>query len=84
VWRVEVQPGEEVQIDFGTGAPVIDAEGRRRRPWVLRVILSFSRKAYSEAVFHQTTENLIRCLEVSGKGGALYAGCRTMVKSEHE
>jgi len=63
VWRVEVQPGEEAQIDFGTGAPVIDAEGRRRRPWVLRVILSFSRKAYSEAVFHQTTENLIRCLE---------------------
>jgi len=29
----------------------------------LRVVLSYSRKAYSEAVFHQTTENLIRCLE---------------------
>ena len=63
VWRIEVQPGEELQIDFGAGAPVIDAEGRRRRPWILRPILSFSRKAYSEAVFHQTTENLIRCLE---------------------
>lgn len=63
VWRIEVQPGEEVQIDFGSGAPVIDADGRRRRPWVLRVVLSFSRKAYSEAVFQQTTENLIRCLE---------------------
>jgi transposase len=63
VWRIEVQPGEEVQIDFGTGAPVVDAQGQRRRPWVLRVVLSHSRKAYSEAVFHQTTENLIRCLE---------------------
>jgi transposase len=63
VWRVEVQPGEEVQVDFGTGAPVVDAQGHRRRPWVLRVILSYSRKAYSEAVFHQTTENFIRCLE---------------------
>lgn len=63
VWRVEVQPAEEIQVDFGTGAPVVDAEGRRRRPWVLRVILSYSRKAYSEAVFHQTTENFIRCLE---------------------
>jgi transposase len=62
VWRIEVQPGEEVQIDFGTGAPVVDATGRRR-PWVLRAILSYSRKAYSEAVFRQTTENLIRCLE---------------------
>jgi transposase len=63
VWRIEVQPGEEVQVDFGTGAPVVDEPGRRRRPWVLRVVLSYSRKAYSEAVFHQTTENLIRCLE---------------------
>jgi len=63
VWRIEVQPGEEVQIDFGLGAPVVDAQGHRRRTWGLRVVLSYSRKAYSEAVFHQTTENLIRCLE---------------------
>jgi transposase len=63
VWRLEVQPGEEVQVDFGAGAPVVTTEGQRRRPWVLRVVLSFSRKAYSEAVFHQTTENFIRCLE---------------------
>lgn len=63
VWRLEVQPGEEVQIDFGTGAPVVEADGRRRRPWVLRVVLSYSRKAYSEAFFHQTTENLIRGIE---------------------
>jgi transposase len=63
VWRIEVAPGEEVQIDFGLGAPVVDADGRRRRTWVLRAVLSYSRKAYSEAVFHQTTENLIRCLE---------------------
>lgn len=63
VWRLEVQPGEEVQVDFGTGAWVVKADGRRRRPWVLRVVLSCSRKAYSEAVFQQTTENFIRCLE---------------------
>jgi transposase len=63
VWRIEVQPGEEAQIDFGRGAPVVDEQGHRRHPWVLRVVLSYSRKAYSEAVFHQTTESLIRCLE---------------------
>jgi len=63
VWRIEVEPGEEVQVDFGTGAPVVEADGQRRRPWVLRAVLSYSRKAYSEAVFHQTTENFIRCLE---------------------
>ena len=63
VWRIEVQPGEEVQVDFGSGAPVVTADGKRRRPWVLRAVLSYSRKAYSEAVFQQTTENFIRCLE---------------------
>jgi hypothetical protein len=44
---MECEPGEEAQIDFGTGAPV----------------LSHSRKAYSEAVYRQTTEDFIRCIE---------------------
>ena len=63
VYRLEVQPGEEAQVDFGTGAWVIDAEGKRRRPWVFRIVLSYSRKAYSEVVWQQTTESFIRCLE---------------------
>ena len=61
--RIEVGPAEEAQIDFGTGAPIITEDGRRRRTHVLRVVLSHSRKGYSESVFRQTTENLIRCLE---------------------
>ena len=32
------------------------AEGKVRRPWVFRIVLSYSRKAYSEAVWRQTTE----------------------------
>lgn len=61
--RIEVGPGEEAQIDFGKGAPVIDGQGRRRRTHVLRVVLSHSRKAYSEVVYRQTTDNLIAVLE---------------------
>jgi len=61
--RIEVAPGEEAQIDFGMGVPIIDADGRRRRTHVLRVVLSHSRKGYSEVVFSQTTDNLIHCLE---------------------
>ena len=38
-------------------------DGRRRRPWVFRVVLSHSRKAYSEAVWRQTTEAFLQCLE---------------------
>jgi len=64
VWRVEVEPGEEAQIDFGQGPWIIDPQsGSRRRPWVLRVVLSYSRKAYSEAFFRQETENFVRGVE---------------------
>ena len=50
VWRIEVQPGEEALVNFGTGGWVIDTvSGVRRRSWSLRVVLSLSRKAYSEA-----------------------------------
>jgi transposase len=60
--RMECAPGEEAQADFGVGAPLI-VDGRRRRTHVLRIKLSHSRKAYSEAVDRQTTDNFIRVLE---------------------
>lgn len=60
--RIEVEPGAEAQVDFGQGAWVIEP-GRRRRPHLFRVVLSHSRKGYSEVVWQQTTENFIRCLE---------------------
>jgi transposase len=38
-------------------------EGKRKRPHLFRVVLSHSRKGYSEAVWRQTTESFIRCME---------------------
>jgi transposase len=61
--RMECAPGAEAQVDFGQGAPVIEPDGRRRRPHAFRIILSHSRKAYSEVVWRQTTEDFIRALE---------------------
>ena len=60
--RLESEPGVEMQVDFGQGA-WIEVAGKRKRPHVFRVVLSYSRKGYSEVVWHQTTENFIRCLE---------------------
>jgi transposase len=60
--RMECAAGEEAQVDFGTGAPIV-AEGKRRRTHVFRIVLSHSRKGYSEAVYRQTAEEFIRCLE---------------------
>jgi len=61
--RMECGPGDEAQVDFGSGAMVVDRDGKRRRTHVFRIVLSHSRKGYSEAVFRQTTENFIRCIE---------------------
>ena len=61
--RLECAAGQEAQVDFGTGAPVVGADGRRRRTHVFRIVLSHSRKAYSEATFRQTTDDFLGALE---------------------
>ena len=61
--RMECAAGAEVQVDFGKGAAVLGPDGQRRRPHVFRLVLSHSRKGYSEAVWRQTTEAFVRCLE---------------------
>lgn len=61
--RMECMPGEEAQVDFGVGAPIMTPEGRRRRTHVLRIVLSFSRRGYSEAVYREDSDGFIRCLE---------------------
>lgn len=61
--RMECAPGAEAQIDFGQGPMVTDGKGRRRRTWLFRIVLSFSRRGYSEAVYSQRTDEVIRVLE---------------------
>lgn len=60
--RLEVEAGAEAQVDFGQGAWVW-VDGKRKRPHLFRLVLSHSRKGYSEVVWRQTTESFIRCLE---------------------
>lgn len=61
--RMECEAGQEAQVDFGRGAPLVAPDGKRRYPHVFRIVLSHSRKGYSEAVLRQSTESFIRCLE---------------------
>lgn len=63
VRRLERSAGEELQVDFGQGAWIIDEQGKRRRPHLFRAVLSCSRKGYSEVVWRQDTETFLRCLE---------------------
>ena len=61
--RLECLPGQEAQVDFGTGAPVIGGDGGRRKTHVFRLVLGCSRKGYSEATFRQATDEFLLCLE---------------------
>jgi transposase len=61
--RMECEPGDEMQVDFGQGAWIAEEGRRRRRPHLFRAVLSHSRKGYCEVVWRQDTETFIRCLE---------------------
>jgi len=61
--RIEVDPGWELQVDFGQGRPCQDHTGSFRKTHVFRAVLSHSRKGYTEAVTRLTTESFIRSLE---------------------
>lgn len=61
--RVEVPPGAEAQVDFGSGYWIRKSDGKSRKAHILRVVLSHSRKGYTEMVDTQDTETFIRCLE---------------------
>jgi transposase len=61
--RLECAPGEEAQVDFGSGIPITGTDGRRRWTHVFRIILAHSRKGYSEAVYRQRTDDFLGCLE---------------------
>ena len=61
--RIESAPGMEVQVDYGTGARIYDKNGKFRKTHLFRIVLSCSRKGYSEACYAQDTESFIRALE---------------------
>jgi len=54
--RMECAPGQELQVDFGQGAWV-RVDDKRKRPHLFRIVLSHSRKGYSEVVWQQTTDS---------------------------
>ena len=59
--RVECQPGEEAQIDFGYAGLMIDeATDKARKTWAFVMTLSWSRHQYVEFVFDQKVETWLR------------------------
>jgi transposase len=58
-------PAQEAQIDFGLMGIVVDAEGRRRKLWVLLVTLSFSRHMFVWPTYTQTVADVCAGLDAA-------------------
>jgi transposase len=59
--RLEVDPGEEAQVDFGFGGLYRDPESDRlRRGWAFVMTLSCSRHQYAELAFDQSLATWLR------------------------
>ena len=64
--RLEVDPGEETQVDFGFGGRFLDPErGQLRRAWAFVMTLSYSRHQYAELVFDQAVDTWVRLHRVA-------------------
>ena len=60
--RVEREPGEEAQVEFGYAGKMIEPEtGKQRRAWAFVMTLSWSRHQYVEFVFDQKVETWLCC-----------------------
>ena len=62
VARLHAAPGEEAQVDFGKAAPTLK-NSRYVRPWLFKMVLSYSRHSYEEVVWTQDVETFVRCHE---------------------
>ncbi len=77
--RLPVFPGREAQVDFSHG-PLIGDGPQKRRCWLFKMTLSFSRHAYEELVFAQDVETFLRCHE---RAFAFFGGVPDTVKIDN-
>ncbi|MDH7603124.1 MAG: IS21 family transposase [Armatimonadota bacterium] len=62
VWRPDVPPGEESQIDFGYLGPWQDpATNKQLRVWAFIMVLSYSRHMFVEPVFRLDSPTWLHC-----------------------
>ena len=60
--RLEVAPGSQAQVDFGSAGKMVDpATGQSRRAWAFLMTLSYSRHRFVRLVFRQDVDTWIDC-----------------------
>ena len=57
--RLEFLPGEEGQVDYGTGAPTLHESGKHRRPRLFVMVLKYSGRAFRKVVMEIEQGNVV-------------------------
>jgi transposase len=62
VGRVETEPGDVAQVDFGYVGTLVDPQtGQKRKTWCFTLVLGWSRLLYAEFVFDQKIATWLLC-----------------------
>jgi transposase len=70
--RLEFPPGEEAQVDYGTGAPTLHDSGKYRRPRLFVMVLKYSGRAFRKVVWKSSKETWCRLHEEAFR---YFGGC---------
>ncbi|MBU2496325.1 MAG: IS21 family transposase [Candidatus Omnitrophica bacterium] len=70
--RLEFLPGEESQVDYGTGAPTLHDSGKYRRPRLFVMVLKYSGRAFRKVVWKSSKETWCRLHEEAFR---YFGGC---------
>ena len=70
--RLEFLPGEEAQVDYGTGAKTLHSTGKYRKPRLFIMILKYSRRSFRKVVWQSSKETWARLHEEAFR---YFGGC---------
>ncbi len=59
--RLDFEPGDAAQVDFGAGPTLVHPDGQPRRTWAFVMTLASSRHQYVEFVWDQTVATWLGC-----------------------
>jgi transposase/5S rRNA maturation endonuclease (ribonuclease M5) len=74
--RLEFVPGEEAQVDYGTGAPTLHSNGKYRRPRLFVMTLKYSGRSFRKVVWKSSKEVWCRLHEQAFR---YFGGCSQYV-----
>ncbi len=74
--RLEFVPGEEAQVDYGTGALTLHSNGKYRRPRLFVMTLKYSGRAFRKVVWKSSKETWCRLHEEAFR---YFGGCTQYV-----